>query len=592
MLIWKLLLLICIASSQLYAQDQLAVRFNEQGIMKVLTMAVRYNSAGRQDMVIPQNLYDFVLKKGSVDVNPLIRVLGQMRGINLNEDLPFYLQTSDIRITGVVDERSLRTEISNSSDSGFDVRLSLSLTSVVIQGAELTLCQNRHATEKECANGIKVEMKGLRIASTNKPITLSSVLRFRNDGRVARVSVRSVESSLSGPDAPDLDISYESLEVPAANFMDGLVTPIVRRRLRESIVEQQDYLADKLISFAAEFLTNDVVEMMNVYLVDRDVATSYVVYQQENGSISFDQFVANRATRTAPPYRPRPSTAGADPMARMLNQISDVLKSSQVAVSLNRIATPESKDIELLGLVDFKLGNRQITTQNTLGNSRRTLPRLNLSSQRRNDLNLVISEPLINAALDLANSADLFQKMLESLAPIKGFKVKSVKLHFAGDQALVGVVNAEVDLKKLESQGVRSWLSNRVASFLERNNNNGIIFFPIEVSMVPTFRRLRSGGMGLDVRVVSPFTNRELPNRFNYPTNIPLATDIVKDGIMGQLKEVLEPHTNKTYSVDVTKYLNKSGVEFLPKSIGINQGAYLMLGVDIVDIKFDAQTPN
>ncbi len=592
MLNWRLLLVVCLASAQLYAQEQLAVRFNEQGIMKVLTMAVRYNSAGRQDMVIPQNLYEFVLKKGSFQVNPLIRVLGQMRGINLNEDLPYYLKTSDIRITGAVDERSLRTEISNSSNNGFDVRISVSLSNVVIQGPELTLCQNRQAGEKECADGIKVQVKGLRIATVNRPITISSVLRFRNDGRVARLSVKSVESSLSGPDAPNLEISFESLDVPPANFMDGLVTPIVRRRLRETFVEQRDFLADKLITFAAEFLANDVVEMMNVYLVDREVATSYVVFQQENGRVSFDQFVTNRARRTPPPYRPRTPPSGGDPMSRMLGQISDVLRSSQVGVALNRIATPGSKDIELFGLVDFKLGNQQITTRNTLGNSSRTLPRLDLSSHRRNDLNLVISEPLINSALDLANSADLFQKMLESVAPIKGITIKSVKLHFSGDQALVGVVNAEVDLKKLESTGMRSRIATWVASFLERNNNNGIIFFPIEVSMVPTFRRLRNGGMGLDIRVISPFTNQVLPNKFNYPTNIPLTTDLVKDGIMGQLKVALEPHTNKTYSVDVTKYLNNSGVEFKPKSIGINQGAYLILGVDISDIKFNAQTPN
>jgi hypothetical protein len=588
----KLLLVFCLASAQLYAQERLAVRFNEQGILKVLTMAVRYNSAGRQDMVIPQNLYDFVLKKDSVNVNPLIRMLGQIRGIDLSNDLPFYLKTSDIHITGAVDERSLLTEISNSSNSGFDVRLSLTIPSLAVQSAEMTLCQNRQAAEKDCADGIKVQVKGLRIAAVNKPITISSVFRFRNDGRVARLSVKSVESSLSGPDAPNLDISFESLVVPPANFVDGLITPIVRRRLRETFSEQRQFLSDKLISFAAKFLTNDVVEMMNLYLVDRDVVTSYVIHQQKNGSITFDQFVANRAKRTVPPYRPRATNVGADPMERMLNQISDVLKSSQVAVSLNRIATPGNKDVELLGLVDFKLGNHQITSRNTLGNSRRTLPRLDLSSQRRNDFNLVFSEPLINAALDLANSADLFQKMLESVATIQGVQVKNVKLHFAGDQALVGVVNVEVDLKKLESRGMRSRLTNLVVSFLERNNNNGIIFFPIEISMVPTLRRLRDGGMGFDIRVVSPFTNRELPNQFNYPTNIPLTTDIVKDGIMGKLKESLEPHTNKTYNVDVTRFLKKSGVEFKLKSIGIKQGSYLVLGVDIVDIKFDALTPN
>jgi hypothetical protein len=583
-------LVACLVSGNLLAQEQLAVRLNEQGILKILTMAVKYNSASRQNMVIPQNLYDFKLKKRTVQVNPVVRMIGQLRGLNFNGDLPFYLKTSDINVNGSVDEQSLRLEIFNSTDFGFDVRLSIALPGVAIHGRELELCQNRHPTEKECAPGLKVQMAGLRIATVARPIIISAVLQFRNDGRVARVAVGSVDSNLSGAEAPELDITFESLEVPPENFVDGLFTPTIRNRLRDGIIEQRKYLADKLIAFAAEFLANDVVEMVNRYLIDREVATAYLVQGQGNGGVSFDQFVANRARTPAPPYRPRP-VRGNDPMTRMLNQIQDVLASSQVEVSLKRIATPSDKDIELLGLMKFVLGNRMIETQNTLGNSRRALPRLDLSPHRRYDLNLAISEPLINAVLDVANSADLFQKMFESLAPIKGVKVKNVKLHFAGDRALVGVVNVEVDLNKLEARGVRSWLTNRVASFLERNNNNGIIFFPIEVSVTPTFKRLRAG-VGLDLRVLSPFTNQELPNRFNYPTNIPLMTDIVKDGVMGELKTALEPHTNKTYSVDLTKYLNKVGVEFLPKSIAINQGAYLTLGIDIVDIKFSAEAAN
>jgi hypothetical protein len=68
-------------------------------------------------------------------------------------------------------------------------------------------------------------------------------------------------------------------------------------------------------------------------------------------------------------------------------------------------------------------------------------------------------------------------------------------------------------------------------------------------------------------------------------------TDIVRDGVMKKLQESLLKHVNKNYTLDVSRFMNQSGVIFQPKYIGVTQGAYLMMNLDIADIKFNSQNP-
>jgi hypothetical protein len=587
--------LLLLLSFPALAQDQLALRLNEKGIMKVLKMAVQYNSSAKESrtFIIPQNLYKFTIPKSQLFSNPLFPVINEISDLNLNKDLDFYLNTSDIRISGEVDEKSLRAQIFNSNDNGFDVKISLLLPSLSAESATLSLCEEKDNNTKNCGAGLKATLNQLKINTFGKPTAISMVLRLKTDGKVARVSIRNVESNLELKNAPSLNINFESIDIPKISIViNGQETELETSRLKDEILKRKQFLAQKLLSFVADFVANDVAEMVNVYLVNKDIATSYQIFRRGN-PVKFDEFIASREY-PIPPYqrnKVQKSLQQSNPMTAMMGQISDLIRNAQLAVSLRKISTPGDKDIELSSLVNFTLNGRAMNVKNTLGNSNRELPKLDLSGQRDFDINLAISEPLINGALDVANSTKLFQEIFESMSPVKGVSIRSVKLHFLSDKALVCVVNAQVDLKLLESKGVKGWFKNRIAAWLERNNNNSVIYFPIEVSVIPFFKTLPRGGTGLDLRVLSPFSYSQLPNRFQYPTNVPDMNETVKDGVMEELRTSLEPYTNKTYSVDVTKFLNQSGVVFIPRSISINKGAYLMMNLDLLDIKFNSKNP-
>ncbi|MCM2351688.1 MAG: hypothetical protein NDI69_16855 [Bacteriovoracaceae bacterium] len=593
---WRLVALLSLFSGHVFAQEQLALRLNEQGMMKILRMAVQYNTATKESrtIVIPQNIYKFTIPKSQILSNPIIPVVNEISDLNLNKDLNFYLNTSDIKVTGDVDQKSLKMTILNSTDNGFDLRLSLDLPQISMDGSRLSLCEDKDRYSKNCGNGLKASLSQLNIKTTGKPVTVTAVLSLRTDGQVARVKVKSVETNLESRSAPGLDINFKSVDVPRiAIVINGQETELDTSRLKNEILKYKTFLSKKLISFVADFIAGDLVEMLNVYLVNAEVATSYQVYRKDM-PVKFDEFLSF----------PRPAPAGYlrsaiseiekrnNPISTMLAQISEVIRSAQVDIALKKISTPENKDVELAGLVNLVLNGRGLNVRNTLGNSFRILPKLDLTAHRNNDINLAISEPVINGALDLVNSTGLFQEVLEAAAKVPGVSINNVKMHFNGDKSVVAVVNAQVDLKKLESNSIASWFKNNIAAFLERNNNNSVIYFPIEVEVIPFFKKLANGGTGIDLKVLSPFNYAELPNRFNYPTNVPKMSEIVKAGVMDELRGSLEPHTNKTYSVDLSKFLNQAGVEFLPKSISINQSSYLLLNMDVVDIKFNSKNPN
>jgi hypothetical protein len=594
---WKIALVLCLTTGHIYAQEQMVMRFNEQGIIKILRMAVQYNTASKESrtVVVPQNIYKFTLPKSKLASNPIIPVLNEISDLNLNKDLDFYLNTSDIKVNGDVDVKSLKATILNSREDGFDLRLSLNLPKVSILGPKLSLCEDKKKNTKNCGMGLKATLSDLKISTIGKPVALSVVLRLRTNGKVARVSVVSVTSNLEGRSAPDLSINFKSIEIPRiALVINGQETELDTSRLKDEILKRKAFLAKKLLDFAGGFIASDVAEMLNVYLVKKEIATTFQVYRRDN-PMHFDEFINNHLNQDHEAIferRPVLVNSQTTPMAAMMAQLSELIRNAQVDIILKKITTPLDKDIELAGIINFVLNGKEINVKNTLGNSNRPLPKLDLSAERNNDINLAISEPLINGALDLANSTNLFQEIFESMSQVQGFSIKSVKLHFSGNKSMVVVVNAQVDLKKIKSVGIKEWFKNKIAAWLERANNNAVIYFPIEVSVIPDFKPLPNGSMGLDLKVISPFNYTQLPNRFNYPTNVPNMTETVKDGVMDVLKESLEPHTNKTYNIDVTKFLNQSGVVFLPKQISINQGAYLMMNLDIVDIKFNSKDPS
>jgi hypothetical protein len=278
-----------------------------------------------------------------------------------------------------------------------------------------------------------------------------------------------------------------------------------------------------------------------------------------------------------------------DPFNLILDKISKVIHKAQMSVSLKSITTPENRDIQLDGLFSFMLNRESLHQKNNFGNSFNSLPQLNLNKFRQHDLNLAISEPFINEVLDVVNSTNLFNHVLGLVSSVECLNIKNVKLHFSNNNSIVVVINSEVDLKKIKSNSIKSWFKNNAAAFLERNNNDSVIYFPLEITVIPEFKVLIDGRANMILKVLSPFNQNQMLNHYNYPSNMGLMNETVRLGVLNELKLSLEKHTNQDYILDFSKILNQSGVIFRPTGISIQQGAFLLLNMDILDINFNSK---
>ncbi len=582
----------------LYAQDQLLLRVNEKGILNILKLAIQYNtsSKGSHRVVIPRDIYKFSLKKEKLLSNPFVPVLNEISDLNFTKDLDFYLYTSDVSITGYLDSSSLKSEILNPRDNGFDLKLSLKFPKVEIGADSLSICEKSKKEGLGCGPGLKASLTQLKIITQTKPLLISVILRVRTDGNYARVFVRSVKSNLEDATSPEIDVNFKNLDVPeVAVSVDNQDIPLDTSNLKDEVLKRKKYFARNLLSFAGEFMANDLAEMMNVYLINKKVDTNHEIFHRDYKVPRFNDYtthglsevqIDNTYVRTN--FSKNVTVVAPNPFDQIMKELSQIIKTARFGISLSRISTPLKKDIELAGLLNLSLNGESLKFQNTLRNSNTPLPLQDLNHLREHDISMAISEPLLNSILDVANSTDLFQDVLDKISYISGFKIKNTRIHFKGNDNLIAVVNVEIDLKKLSPQNLKSWFKYNIASWMERNNNNAIIYFPVEIPITPIFKMLPDNSSAIDLRIGSPFNSKSLPNTFKYPSNVSEMTSTVREGVMEELREEIEPFLNKKYQIDVSRFLNRSGVVFVPRSFAIRQEAYFMMSLDILDINFNS----
>jgi hypothetical protein len=591
----KQILLICtlsLLSATGWSQDQMAIRLNEKGILKVLQAGLKYNASGnKKTFKVPANLYKFTLKKSQILKNPIIPIINEVSDLNLNRDLDYFLHTSDVMITGAVSPQTLKATIIKSYPNGFDFKLSLSFPQVVVVAKEMSLCENKARNAKKCGTGLKATVQNLKITSKGRPASLSATFRLLSQNGEALVKVLSVSSNLETRQGPALEISTGAVTIPPISLIvNDLETRLDTSELRAEIMKRKQFLASKLMTFAADFITGDLAEMMNVYLSRKRVATSWETELYKTFDELGEEIVAVD-TLEDEDFLKDLDIDDADPMKTLMDKLAAIIHKSKVKVKLKKISTPMNKDIELYGELGLSLNGRAMTVKNTLGNSNRTLPALSLANHRTEDINLAISEPLINGVLDLASSTGVFQKLFDQMAGVKGFSISNVKAHFTERNTIMAVVNAQIDLKSVNSDGLGDWFKNTIAAILERNNNNAVIYFPLDMEILPVVTKLPSGEVKLQLKVLSPFEKEGLTNKFKYPTNVNRMYESVRRGVMKKLNKSLLTYVDRSYEVDVSKFLNQSGVTFLPTKISVEQSAYLMMNLSIVDIKFNSQNP-
>lgn len=579
-----LLVLGVLFSAQAFSQDHLGVRLNKTGLLQLMKLAAKYNQEGKDDGVsIPDKVYAFKIKAADLKKNPITSILGQVSNFPLNQDLSFYLDSKKLRLNALANSEDMQVMIENETEKGFDLYIKLSLKKLSIKGQEISLCEK--IKNNSCVIKSDTLYANLRTPeiSLGKGPQLEVEARFRininnNKGTVLFKSFATNLQSVNN--APKLDINLGPITVPPSYIViEGRREELPIPNIREVILGRKDFLASKLIDFMGDFAAQDLTEMLNRYFAHKEFPTQVRVIEYS------PQHYAEVKTETS-------SSAKPNFIELLQKDIMGLIHNARLELSFRNLETPHDQSIQLSLETSLNLNGNNISVNNTVRNNPRySLPPLNLDTLGKQDhVALSVSDPLVNAFSKMINDTGLFQSILDHFNNEKAFKISQIGVHFKSktdypkltEDRLYIVAQSSVDLKAIKNTGLWSSIKNTIGAWLERNNNNAVLYFPLQLELIPKIVTL-NGKTDLIVRINSPF-GESVDNDFDYPTNITNATTIVRSAVINRLKKSFAPVIDKEFSVDLSSMLNQRGLIFRPNNFYVLDSSYLVLGADIVDI--------
>jgi hypothetical protein len=128
------------------------------------------------------------------------------------------------------------------------------------------------------------------------------------------------------------------------------------------------------------------------------------------------------------------------------------------------------------------------------------------------------------------------------------------------------------------------WAETEIGIWLERNNNNSVIYFPLEFEIVPATSYSESGEAKISIKIRTSLKDDSILNTYNYPSNVGQMFQMVRKAVIKKLQMQLDSFENKIFELDVTKFTTNYGIKFKPKTIKFEDKAYILLGADIIDV--------
>lgn len=585
------LALACVLSVSAYAQDQLLVRLGHEGIKTILKAALTYNQADQKvpGFKVPAGLYSFKVKQADIAANPLVQMLRDLTDVDIRRDYPFYVYNSPISVTGMVDLDHIKTTTSNYNSRGFDLRIALNVTSLKAVIPDISLCEKKKGNN--CGPGLRASFKNSSIAlARGSVVELTADFHVDVRNELAKLTLVRATSNLESAHGPKLIINVGSLVIPPVSIVvNGQEAQLDTSAVREKLLQFKVQLANKLLSFASDFIAQDMAEMVNKILKTQTAPTRLSV-------IDIDPLHASNQ-----PLVTKVCQDNNDFMVGLQRDIAQLIKSAQLDLSLKNLRTINDQEVELRLDTLFKLNGVQsyVGTSAGWGPYGRSTPPLNVDAfmPKGGHLGFAISEATVNAALALINSTGLFNRIIDNNVPSGGLSLSSAKVHFASGtngqaDRIYAIANLSLDLVATRTTDLGSWFSKWTAISLENipfAGTGGKLFFPLQFTITPQlFRSTTDKKMYVFLNVNAPFSESTLRNDYAYPSNLNKATGIVRDNLVKILKKSIGPLIAKPFVLPLDAFLNLTGVSWEPTSFKVVDSAYAFFSADIKNIDLRA----
>lgn len=447
------------------------------------------------------------------------------------------------------------------------------------------------------------------------------------DGETINVNLTGLKDALLA----EKEVLAKSLAKFAGDFIANDLTNVLNEKLFSNLkkisttINLLDYdesnrvgdafdqkLILKLNSFSkkTDFKIDKLKLKKDLYEVKRDNAYVYI------DKVKFDYKISEKKTF----------------MDQISLSLKRIVKDADYDLTYESIKSNLAKDMTINFNSNFSLNNRTWKLGKQLRNGQGVLgkPRFDQLANKDFDFAIAISEPMVNGALNIASETGIINSIVSELPGLGGVNIKSVALYFEEGKtseintnnlkgiedfkfhpfmvnkpntasfyrpfeiynkktnhykkiisqtkdAIVAVAQIELDFSKLAYDGVGGWISNKIGGLLE----GGKVWFPLELKFLPQLV-IEDGKAYLELVALNPIDGKKFKNTYGFPYKD--MKGIVSSGVIDTIKEELLPSLQDIPRIDLSSYLDLSGIRLTPKDIYLKKSGHLFITTDIEEL--------
>lgn len=631
-------LLFLLNSMPVMSASHINMKVTRRGLYQILTAALQFNNMGKIDSpsaVIEDMVLKQIIPAEELSQNKVVKIIEDISSISFKNAYDFYVISNDVKVSGKVNQNDIVFNITNYTKKGFNIDLSVNVDKLKITAKKIKLCELANEQTGACSEDM---LQGsfnnilVRELSSKKINVTASLKATINEGSV-NFKIEKTSTNLNETFAQDLDIDFDLNIPPLKIRVNGVEAEMPMGHLKDQILAEKDFLASKLLSFAAQYFTNDLVEMLNKYFKkvklptgynDDIVTTNYYnpvnKYNNDyntNYYNNYNNVESADALYVAPTYNVyenyvisnvNTNLVGDD---ALVTEIVKLIGSASFEVELSRLFTSTiDKSINAALKGDLivngrslsypgKIRQRRFDADYSWDGSGYSVYKLDLQNVKfKSPLNrsygmaLSISDPVFNSILLSAERENLFTRAFRAQAGemASGIYVTDVHVHMQPRRKAEGnswyrpkiyvVAEVKVDVANVYTEKWYEWLGKKVGGLLEGN-----VYFPLQFALTPSIETVK-GKKKLKITIDDPLTSNNDPkNYFNYYSDFDEDNiyGVVRTQFRNQLNIAMKNATKPIY-LDLDDLMGKSGVNMEPVDVDVEKTGHLVLYLDLKSI--------
>lgn len=442
--------------------------------------------------------------------------------------------------------------------------------------------------------------------------------------------------------APKLTINGTTVELDVSRLKDVILSE--KNYLSTQLAAfAGDYISNNLTTILnkdffqklKDLKTNlSILDYQSDMLAKNDEEDIEADYQLRNVHVADNTYVVQNHTAEYFQYLDRLNQDETNPsfMEEFLKVLKRFIYHARFDLTYDKAQTYKEKDLNVEFNSTLRVNNKKWRLSEDIKNGKAKLKDPQFYEMGSNyDVAVALSESIINGALSLSIKDGIVQGLFDSYLSAPGVNISNLALHFEeGNQktyklynpllqkfestssknsttnstfkpyryydkttggyktvtyrskdAVVAVAVIVVDMWKQESDGILSWIENTVGAVMEK----GYIWFPIEIKLYPQIVKDEKGNSSLELYASDPFSYKGLRNTYDYPYKD--MKNIVHEGLLSKLKEMLKPLSAEIPSIDLSSYLSFQGIKLDPVKVYLKNTGHIVIttNVDELDLK-------